>query len=356
MTNNSSHKPFGDPWGSHLFGRELGIVLTILGVLICILDLIGNITVIHIVRTRIHMRTTINLLIANLAAADLLMVIVVIYLTKHYYVGFRWFGGVLGQVTCKLALSLQILSIVCSVLTLCAISFDRFFAIVFPLARFMTFSKTKRLMAFLWIFSIAFCIPVTVASVSTVYGDGYACIENWEGCGINHRAYLIAFFLVGYVIPLVVMTTLYLIMGIKLWRASAPGHQTAEAMNRIKQGRRKATKMLITVVVVFTLCWLPLQVAEFLRQFAPEVYWTIPLKLNFVLPYFGIANSVVNPFIYIVFCEKFRLEFATILCFSRVGATSDDVRNGSLRSFPPTIVKSTCFTEDVKRQSITTSL
>lgn len=356
MTNNSSHKPFTDPWGSHLFGRDLGIVLTVLGALICILDLIGNVTVIHIVRTRIHMRTTINLLIANLAAADLLMVIAVAYLTKHFYVGFRWFGGVLGQVTCKLAMSIQILSVICSVLTLCAITFDRFFAIVFPLARFMTFSKAKRLAIFLWVFSFIFCLPVTVVSVSATYGDGYACYEHWEKYGMNGRTYTIAFGLVGYVIPLVVMTTLYLIMGVKLWRASTPGHQTAEARNRIRQGRRKATKMLITVVIAFTLCWLPLQVAEFLRQFAPNIYWTIPFKLNFVFPYFGIANSVVNPFIYIVFCEKFRSEFATILCFSKVAVKSDDVRNGSLRSLPATTMKTTCFTDEMKRQSITTSL
>lgn len=313
MVNNSSTS-FTNYSRQDMFDGGITIGLTVLGVIICILDILGNSIVIHIVRTRAHMRTTTNLLIANLAAADLLMVLVVAYLTKHFFVGFDWFKGVFGHVTCKLVLSLQPLSVVASILNLTVITLDRFFAILFPLKTFITIKITKRLMVAIWILSIGFSIPIAVVSKSYPLGTSHICFDNWKLHGLHYRYYVIAFFVIGYIFPFVVMVTLYTLMGIKLWHGTVPGVQTAEAINRIKRGRRKATKMLITVVIAFALCWLPLQLAEILHLFAPAIYELIPFKLNLLLPYFGIMNSVVNPLIYIIFCEKFRFEFSRILC------------------------------------------
>lgn len=128
--------------------------------------------------------------------------------------------------------------------------------------------------------------------------------------------YTILFLVFCYFVPLVTIASLYLITGVKLWKSTVPGHHSALTKERIRATRRKPTKMLIGIVLVFALCWLPLHTAEVLRRFARDVYWSrIPFEVSIILPWFGIANSAVNPFIYPIFCEKFRTEFKRILCF-----------------------------------------
>lgn len=356
MSSNNS-TPRGPYNYSHneMFNGDITIGLTILGIFICILDIIGNSTVIHIVRTRAHMRSTTNLLIANLATADLLMVIVIVFLTKHYFVGFDWFEGTLGHVTCKIMRSLQPLSVIASVLSLTVITVDRFFAIMFPLKSFITIKTAKRLMVAIWILSVTFSIPPAVVSKSYPLGNTHICYESWETHGLDYRSYVICFFVIGYLFPFIIMVTLYTKMGIKLWHGSVPGIQTAEAINRIKRGRKKATKMLITVVIAFALCWLPLHSAELLQMLSPQTYHSIPFKLYLLLPYFGIINSVINPFIYIVFCEKFRFEFSRILCRCRQTATPIDKSwsSKSYNRFPTNDPKSASSIELMTRRSIT---
>ena len=94
-----------------------------------------------------------------MAVADLLLTFTVMPFTiAYFYRGVRWFGGVLGTVTCK-ALNCAIpISIAATVFTMMFISFDRFYAILFPL-REKLFRKPKILSAIIWILSIVLMIP-----------------------------------------------------------------------------------------------------------------------------------------------------------------------------------------------------
>ena len=292
------------------------VVLTVLAAAIVTLDLIGNVIVIHVIRARTPIRTTIDLLIFNLAAADLLMIPVIAYLVKFFFNQFDWFGGIWGEVTCRLAMSFQALSVLSSVYTIFAISIDRCIAVFFPLKRILTKTGIKWSVVFIWLIAIAFAIPQCVVATVVAVGKKHICVPVWKNSGMSSSNYTLLFVVFSYFFPLVTIATLYLITGVRLWKSIAPGHHSQETLERMKATRRKPTKMLIIIVVVFALCWLPLQAAEVLRRFTPEVYWSyIPLKVTVVLPWFGIANSAINPFIYPIFCEKFRSEFRTILCF-----------------------------------------
>ena len=66
-------------------------------------SLSGNTIIIFIVFTRPFMRSVTNCLIANMAAADLLMTFSAMpYSVAYTYVASRWFGGIMGMITCKL--------------------------------------------------------------------------------------------------------------------------------------------------------------------------------------------------------------------------------------------------------------
>ena len=291
------------------------VALTSVAAVIAALDLFGNVIVIYVIRARTPMRTTIDLLIANLAAADLLMIPVIAYLVKFFYIQFDWFGGIMGQITCHLALLLHALSVLSSVCTLSAISIDRFCAVYFPLKKILTKSRVKLIIALIWLLSIACALPECLAARVFLVKDNYICVPDWKDSALSSANYTLIFVVLSYVSPLVTTTTLYLLIGVRLWRSVAPGHQSEEGIERIKVTRRKPTKMLFCIVLVFALCWLPLQSAELMRRFTPNVYWLrIPFNVVIVLPWFGVANSAINPFIYPIFCEKFRLEFKRILC------------------------------------------
>ena len=292
------------------------VILSIIAGLILILDLIGNTIVIHVIRTQTPSRTTTDLLIVNLAIADLLMIPVIVFLVKHFFVGFGWFGGIIGQITCRLVISLQALSVLSSVYTICAICVDRFCAIFFPLKCIFTRSRIKLCIAFVWLIAVAFAVPQFIVAVVRVMGNSAVCVQIWKNSGLSSDKYTIFFVVIGYGVPLVTIATLYLVTGAALWKSTAPGHQSEVARERIRDTRRKPTKMLVTIVIAFALCWLPLHVAEVIRRFAPQMYFKrIPIDVNIVLPWFGIANSAINPFIYPIFCEKFRSEFRKVLYF-----------------------------------------
>ena len=116
-------------------------------VVIFLVALFGNSFGLFVVFKISSSKSATNLLIANMAVADLLLTFTVMpYNIFIFYRGFVWFGGALGTVTCK-ALTYAIpISIAATVFTMMFISFDRLYAIFYPL-REKLFRKPKILSA-----------------------------------------------------------------------------------------------------------------------------------------------------------------------------------------------------------------
>ncbi|EEB09957.1 class A rhodopsin-like G-protein coupled receptor GPRnna12, putative [Pediculus humanus corporis] len=68
--------------------------------------------------------------------------------------------------------------------------------------------------------------------------------------------------------------------------------------------------MLVIVVVLFALCWLPLQAYNVLQDVFPEInkYRYINI-VWFCFDWLAMSNSCYNPFIYGIYNEKFKREF-----------------------------------------------
>ena len=104
------------------------IVPTLFGI-IAFLGVIGNTLVIVVVITNHQMRSTTNVLILNLAVADLLFVIFCIPFTATDYVLPEW---KFGLVVCQAVQYLIYVTSYVSIYTLILMSIDRFLAVVFP--------------------------------------------------------------------------------------------------------------------------------------------------------------------------------------------------------------------------------
>jgi len=312
MTNNATDAP---PLGFQV-PRNIQIGVSILAVTVIILAMIGNTLVIYIVFTVNHMRSSTNTLIANMAFADLLMTIDIPYILKWVYVWDKWFGTFMGTVLCKCFHAAQVGSLAASVFSLVAISLDRSFAIVFPMRTIMTPNVVRFAIAMTWLGSLALTVPLMIAVKNTkVAGMEYfICKENWLPMSqITYHTFL---FTTTYLIPMSIITIVYSLAGMRLWSRKLPGHRNLRAHKKAQASSRRATAMLITVVIVFALSWFPFQALEMIRVLNPQILedFTIPMEVHFVIPWFGYCNSAINPILYVIFSENYRREFNRILC------------------------------------------
>ena len=337
MTNNST---LTSPGGSPV-PRNIQIGVTVLAVTVIILAIIGNTLVIYIVCTVNHMRSSTNTLIANMAVADLLMTIDIPYILKWVYVWDQWFGTFMGTVLCKFLHSAQVGSLAASVFSLVAISLDRSFGILFPLKKIMTRNVMRFAIAVTWLAALALTVPLMVAVENTEVkgpdGTGYfSCRENWFS--VSQTTFTTFLFTTAYIIPMSIIAIVYCLAGLRLCSRKIPGHGSFDITGhrRAKTSGRRASLMLITVVVIFALSWFPLQALEMIRILNPRLLKenTIPMEVYFVIPWFGYCNSAINPIIYAIFSENYRYEFYRVLC--RGPSQKDRYRETVIRSLRAT--------------------
>lgn len=148
--------------------------------------------------------------------------------------------------------------------------------------------------------------------------------------------------------------------GLRLWNRKIPGHRSLRVHKRIQSSTKRATAMLITVVFVFAICWFPFQIRELIEGFGSSVQIELPLPLFILLPWFGFANSAVNPILYFVFSENYRRELKrtfTRLSRRRRRSSSSQVSRGmtlrtrmSLSTFVPLqkLRNDSCIPADVE--------
>lgn len=278
-------------------------------------SLIGNVLVILVVVLNRHMRTVTNYLIVNMAVADLLLtafnmpVTIKVIATRSI----DW-----SVTLCKIIPFTQSLSVASSVLTLAAISIDRFLAIMFPLKRYVTFSIACIMISVVWIVGIAVNSPIFYAM--KIFFDEQAqksyCREEWTPVFTENAArdFTIVLFAAFYVFPLLTMSVLYSFVIHNLWVRKVPGVQTQANQLRADRSKKKVLKMLLAVVVVFALCWLPVYITQFITFFGQETFpCGAPTTFAFVGYFLGHANSAINPAMYAVFNSHFRKGFRDVL-------------------------------------------
>lgn len=301
-------------------------VKTLAYCLIILLSLAGNSVVILTVWRNISMRSVTNLFIANLAASDLLITFLGMpNMITQLYLGWKW---IFGEALCKLVVFFQSVSVASSILTLLAITFDRFWAIIFPFKRRLSFLLARIILAVIWMASLLVMAPFLYAQRVTVGHDGdKTCIEDWAPLFNPVSAakdYTLILFTTLYVFPLLTMIVLYSVIVSKLWRRQIPGFRSNRDERRTRILRQKVVKMLITVVSLFCICWLPLYVYQFISFFAREKLPCFDSSLTFYFTslFLGHSNSAINPFLYALFHRKYRQGFKSACTCSGLPADS----------------------------------
>ncbi|GFR25890.1 allatostatin-A receptor [Trichonephila clavata] len=296
--------------------RVVAIVVPILFGIIVIVGFIGNTLVVLVVACNPQMRSTTNVLIINLAVADLLFIMFCVPFTAFDYALPYW---PFGDVWCR---GVQYLVIVCayaSIYTLVLMSLDRFLAVVHPITSMSirTVQNAFIAIAIMWTVIVLACVPALQS-----HGQIYYTYQNIEYSvcmflsteGYNYAAYQICFFLSSYIIPLGLIFILYVLMLKRLWFGVAPGGRiSAESL----KSKKRVTRMVVIVVVIFAVCWCPIQIVLVMKSINSYVMTPMRLVGQITAHILAYMNSCVNPILYAFLSDNFRKAFHKVIACHR---------------------------------------
>ncbi|XP_059608789.1 putative tyramine receptor 2 [Phlebotomus argentipes] len=173
--------------------------------LIILLTIIGNILVILSVFTYKPLRIVQNFFIVSLAVADLTVAVLVLPFNVAYSLLGRWEFGIH---LCKMWLTCDVLCCTSSILNLCAIALDRYWAITDPInyAQKRTVERVLLLIAGVWVLSLIISSPPLIG-----WNDWPEEFSSEYPCQLTaQRGYVIYSSLGSFFIPLVIMTIVYI--------------------------------------------------------------------------------------------------------------------------------------------------
>lgn len=165
----------------------------------------GNtLVILSVIRER-YLHTATNYFITSLAVADCLVGLVVMPFSAIYEVLFNtWFWG---EDWCDIWRSLDVLFSTASILNLCVISLDRYWAITDSLSYPMKMTKTRALglIAAVWLCSSAISFPAIVWWRAVREGD----MPKGKCQFTEHLGYLVFSSTISFYLPLLVMVFTY---------------------------------------------------------------------------------------------------------------------------------------------------
>ncbi|CAL8271656.1 unnamed protein product, partial [Boreogadus saida] len=319
-----------------LVNESNGMVKTL--ALICFLSLVmlmsilGNLLVMTAVcKDRQLRKIKTNYFIVSLAFADLMVSVLVMPFGAIELVTQSW---IYGETFCLVRTSLDVLLTTASIMHLCCIALDRYYAICCkPLVYHnkMTPLRVTLMIGGCWV------IPTFISFLPIMQG--------WNSIGIYHvveerrhsegrnstacvfmvnKPYALACSVVAFYIPLVLMVLAYRRIYVTaraharqiavLQRAGDAGDAAASQRNHRMRVDTKAAKTLCIIMGCFCLCWAPFFVTNVVDPF---IDYTVPGQLWAACLWLGYINSMLNPILYAFLNKSFRRAFLIILCCGR---------------------------------------
>ncbi|MFT7809885.1 D(1A) dopamine receptor [Arapaima gigas] len=334
--------------------------------LLILSTLLGNTLVCAAVTKFRHLRSKVtNFFVISLAVSDLLVAILVMpWKAVTEIAGFWPFGSF-----CNIWVAFDIMCSTASILNLCIISVDRYWAISSP---FRYERKMTPRVAFVMI-SVAWTLSVLISFIPVqlnwhkAQNTGYLEVNSsyraslTDNCDSSlNRTYAISSSLISFYIPVAIMivtyTRIYRIAQKQIRRISALERAAESAKNRhnsmgnssniesessFKMSFKRETKVLKTLSVimgVFVCCWLPFFILNCMVPFCehslPNSTADFPCVSSTtfdVFVWFGWANSSLNPIIY-AFNVDFRKAFSILLGCHRLCPDSNAIETVSINN------------------------
>ncbi|KAA0704743.1 D(3) dopamine receptor [Triplophysa tibetana] len=169
--------------------------------LIILAIVFGNVLVCMAVVRERSLQTTTNYLVVSLAVADLLVASLVMPWAVYLeVVGGAW---LFSRLYCNVFVTLDVMMCTASILNLCAISIDRYTAVVMPVLYNTTHSSRKRvsvMIATVWVLAFAVSCPLLF---------GFNTTDDPTVCSISNPNFVIYSSVVSFYLPFMVTLLVY---------------------------------------------------------------------------------------------------------------------------------------------------
>ncbi|KAM9431915.1 trace amine-associated receptor 1-like [Clarias gariepinus] len=282
---------------------SLVVTLTVFGNFFVILSIV------HF--KQLHIPT--NYLVLSLAVTDLLLGGLVMPPSIIRSVETCWYFGTLF---CKVHISINITLCTASIINLCFIAVDRYYAVCKPLLYqiIITPFVTLIMISICWSVSLTVGFGIIFLGLNIVvtedfYNENIAC-EG--GCALFQSVTSsTASSLFSFYFPGIIMLSIYTnIFHVAQKQAKSIQDSKNKTQSVISKQEKKATKTLAVIMGVFLSLWTPFFTCNIIDPF---IGYLIPPVLFDMMVWIGYLNSTCNPIVYAFFYKWFRKALQTVL-------------------------------------------
>uniref|UniRef100_UPI00398EE3CE chemerin-like receptor 1 n=1 Tax=Pristiophorus japonicus TaxID=55135 RepID=UPI00398EE3CE len=302
--------------------RAMHACAVVIYIVTCVLGMSGNGLVIWATGFKLK-RTAYTVWLQSLAVADFTVSLLLPLYITDIALDFHW---PFGWLICKLSYGAVVLCLHANVFTLAAISVDRCFSVVLPV-----WSQNHRSPRLATLLSLGMWVAAAIGSApSCVFrqlisrDDHMWCFTEYllegEGMALNttdrgedddravpeqakslhdarYRTLTLTSFLIGFLLPFLVITASYTIIVLRLRR------------DRLVSSGSKAFRIVAAIILAFLVCWAPYHIVSILALLLHPHDEDWPMALMVGVPFSrGLAciNSCINPFLYLFMWQDFR--------------------------------------------------
>ncbi|XP_030069285.1 neuropeptide Y receptor type 6-like [Microcaecilia unicolor] len=323
------------------------LLLIIAYSIVTLVGLFGNLCLIIIVKKHKESQNVTNLLIANLSLSDILICVMCIPFTAMYTLMDYW---ILGEAMCKISSFVQSLSVSVSVFSLVLIAVERYQLIVNPRGWKPNISHAYWGIIFIWIFSSIISVPFFVFHQTTdepfrnfsvhneYYKDKVVCSEVWPSR--EHRLVFTTCLLIcQYFVPLFFIIVCYLRIFVCLRRRNSKVDRLRENENRLNESKR-INLMLISIVVTFLACWLPLNVFNVVFDWNHEALMSCHHNVVFTVCHLvAMVSTCVNPIYYGFLNKNFQKDLLLLIYHCKCMASQEEYEHIALSTMHTDVSK-----------------
>nr|AAK59988.1 putative photopigment melanopsin [Gallus gallus] len=273
------------------------------------IGIIGNLLVLYAFYSNKKLRTPQNFFIMNLAVSDFLMSASQAPICFVNSLHREW---ILGDIGCDLYAFCGALFGITSMMTLLAISVDRYLVITKPLRSIQWTSKkrTIQIIAAVWLYSLGWSVaPLLGWSSYVPEGLMISCTWDYVTYSPANRSYTMILCCCVFFIPLIIILHCYLFMFLAI-RSTGRDVQKLGSCSRksfLSQSMKnewKLAKIAFVVIIVYVLSWSPYACVT-LIAWAGRGNTLTPYSKS-VPAVIAKASAIYNPIIYAIIHPRYR--------------------------------------------------
>nr|ANJ60569.1 chemokine receptor-like protein 1 [Rachycentron canadum] len=291
----------------------LCVTLLVVSVIIFLLGFFGNALVIWI--SGFKMKRTVNTTwYLSLAISDFVFCAFFPFSITNMVME-EW---IFGLFMCKFTTSIMFVNMFSSIFLLVIISADRCISVMFPVwaQNQRTVKKASIVVVLAWFLAIAVSLPSVIFRDVSRHLGRIVCFNNYTLNPNSHTMVVVSRFLVGFVVPFIIIIVCYTVIILKL------------RTNRMTKST-KPFKVMTALVAAFFFCWLPYHIFILLELNHQSYNYDIlitGLKLGTSM---AAANSFLNPVLYVFMGNDFKQKFRSSVLSKMENAMGEEGRTTS---------------------------